>query len=247
MTEFPAIEFKGVAAGYDKRQVIADVDFAVQPGEIFGLIGLNGAGKTTLLKTLLDLNDCRTGDIRIFGDQHGEPHCRRHLAFLPERLAPSPVLKGREWLRFNVAPYGIVWNRAAADAACRDLALDPAALDRRVATYSKGMAQKLGLAATLMANRPLLVLDEPMSGLDPLARLRLKEQLLAHRAAGRTVFFSSHILADVEALCDRVAVLHDGRIAFVGTPAELSARHGGVDLEHAFLEAIGGAVLERAS
>ncbi len=247
MGESPALRLDGVTAGYGRREVLSDVGFEVAAGETFGLIGLNGAGKTTLLKTILDLNDARAGSIGIFGEPHDEPRSRRHLAFLPEQMMPSPVLKGREWLRFHATPHGVAWDRAAAEAACRALALDPEALDRRVATYSKGMAQKLGLAAMFLSGRPLLVLDEPMSGLDPLARLRLKERLLAWRRDGGTVFFSSHVLADVAALCDRVAVLHEGRIAFVGTPAGLCAATGQANLEYAFLETIGGSVLERTS
>ncbi len=240
----PALALDGVAAGYGKRAIVDGVGLTVRPGEILGLIGLNGAGKTTLLKAVLDLHFLSAGAITVFGTPHTDPASRRHLAFLPERLAPAPMLKGREWLRLTLAPYGQGWDRSAADRMCEALALDPAALDRRVATYSKGMAQKLGLASALLARRALLVLDEPLSGLDPLARLRLKEALLAERAQGTAVCFSSHILADVAALCDRVAVLHDGRIAFTGTPAELCERHGRADLDRAFLNAIGGGEVE---
>lgn len=242
----PALAVAGLAAGYGRQAVLDGVDLTVAPGEILGLVGLNGAGKTTLLKAMLDLHFVTAGRVEVFGTPHTDPASRRHLAFLPERLAPAPALKGREWLRLTLAPYGRGWDRAAADRMCRSLALDPAALDRRVATYSKGMAQKLGLASALLARRPLLVLDEPLSGLDPLARERLKETLRAERANGTALCFSSHILADVDALCDRVAVLHAGRIAFAGTPAELCARHGRDDLDRAFLDAIGGGEVEGA-
>jgi len=120
------------------------------------------------------------------------------------------------------------------------LAFDPAALDRRVRTYSKGMAQKLGLISALSAGLPLLVLDEPMSGLDPLSRVRFKDRLLAWRRAapGRSVFFSSHVLADVEEICDRIGVIHDGRLLFHGPPTAFVGAHGGRGLERAFLAAV---------
>lgn len=242
-----ALSVSNLAAGYGAHEVLADVSFDVASGEMVGLIGLNGAGKTTLLKSILDLRFLDGGDVRIFGARHTDPRSRRALAFLPEQIAPSPVLKGREWLRMALAPYDVRWDRPAADSVCRRLALDPDALDRRVTTFSKGMGQKLGLVAMFLSERPLLVLDEPMSGLDPLARLRLKAFLLDYRDAGNAIFFSSHILADVAALCDRLAVLHEGRVAFFGTPDELRRVAEVSDLELAFLDAIDGGTPETAA
>ena len=114
------------------------------------------------------------------------------------------------------------------------------ALTRPIRGYSKGMVQKLGLLATLLTDRPLLILDEPMSGLDPKARIRLKQQLADYRSRGRTIFMSSHILADHDELCDRVAVLHQGRLGYVGSPAGLKERQGAATLETAFLAEIEG-------
>jgi ABC-2 type transport system ATP-binding protein len=125
---------------------------------------------------------------------------------------------------------------SAAEVAALDL--DPAALDRPARFYSKGMAQKLGLAATLLSGKDLLVLDEPMSGLDPRARALLKRRLTALKADGHTLFFSTHLLTDVEDLCDRLAVLHGGRVRFVGSPEECRAAFGAPTLEAAFLACI---------
>ena len=121
---------------------------------------------------------------------------------------------------------------------CAALGLDPAVLSRSIRTYSKGMGQKLALAATFLSNRALTILDEPMSGLDPQARVLLKRQLLAFRAQGRCVFFSSHILSDIEEICDRIGVFHGGQLLFVGTPGELVLRSGRANLELAFLHTI---------
>ena len=121
------------------------------------------------------------------------------------------------------------------------LDLDPMALDRQARTYSKGMGQKLGLLATLLTGLPLLILDEPMSGLDPRSRIMLKDRLIEYREAGGTIFFSSHILADIEEICDRVGIMHGGKLVYLGTPADLIAKHQANGLERAFLAAINDA------
>jgi len=245
MADAQALMLSGVAAGYARQPVFSGVGFSVAPGEIYGLVGLNGAGKTTLIKTILDLVPAARGQIALFGEPHTRPASRRHLAFLPEQVLPSPALKGREWARLILGHHGVRWRRADADRVAEALALDPAALDRRVGTYSKGMGQKLGLIATFLSQRPLLILDEPTRGLDPLARRRLKERIEAARAAGTTILLSSHILADVDALCDRVGIVDSGGLVFDGAPAALRETHGG-DLEQAFLRAIGGGASEGA-
>jgi ABC-2 type transport system ATP-binding protein len=222
--------------------VISDIAFALHAGEVFGLIGLNGAGKTTLIKAVLGLSR-PDGTVRIFGRPAGPPASRAHLAYLPEKFQPSPLLKGWEFLSLTLGYYGKVLDRQMALELCRGLDLDTAALDRSGRTYSKGMGQKLGLLGTLLTGLPLLILDEPMSGLDPKARILLKDRLLALRETGTTVFLSSHILVDLEEICDRVAVIHQGRLIYLGTPADLIAQQGGVSLERAFLSAIESAVV----
>jgi ABC-2 type transport system ATP-binding protein len=216
------------------------VGFAVQPGEVFGLIGLNGVGKTTLIRSILGLTPAQ-GTLSLFGRPNGEPAARRGLFYLPEKYQPSAQLTGWEHLGIAQAWLDGPLDRDAARGLADGLALDPAALDRRVRTYSKGMGQKLGLVAALISRVPLLILDEPMSGLDPRARVRLKDHLMAYRSDGRSVFFSSHVLADVEEICDRIGVLHGGRLLYCGAPADFVAGHGGGTLERAFLAAIDAA------
>jgi len=233
------LDVDGLAVAYDRRPVLDGVRLAVRPGEIFGLIGLNGVGKTTLIKAVLDLVRPAAGRIRLFGIDHRETASRRNLAYLPERFQPSANLTGLEFLALTLSSYGQRLDRPAALAFAEAFGLDPAALRRRMASYSKGMGQKLGLMATLFTERPLLILDEPMSGLDPLARHQLKQHLAAYRGQGRTVFFSSHILADMEEICDRVAVLHGGAMRFCGTPGEMMRAAGTATLEPALLHVIG--------
>jgi ABC-2 type transport system ATP-binding protein len=231
------LEVAGLSAGYGKKTVIADIAFSVAAGEVFGLIGLNGAGKTTLIKAILGLSRAE-GTARIFGRPAGPPLSRVQLAYLPEKFQPSPLLKGWEFLSLTLGYYGKALDRETALELCRGLDLDTGALERSGRTYSKGMGQKLGLLGTLLTGLPLLILDEPMSGLDPKARIMLKNRLLALRAGGTTVFLSSHILVDLEEICDRVAIIHQGRLIYTGTPPDLIATHGGTTLERAFLAAI---------
>ncbi|WP_199175497.1 ABC transporter ATP-binding protein [Telmatospirillum siberiense] len=233
----PPLKIADLAAGYGKRTVIRDIAFTVEPGEVFGLIGLNGVGKTTLIKALLGLSRA-SGTADIFGLPAGPPKGRRLLAYLPEKFQPSPLLRGWEFLSLTLGYYGKVLDRNAATRLCEGLDLDPAALGRQGRTYSKGMGQKLGLLGTLLTGLPLLILDEPMSGLDPRARIMLKDRLKEYSVDGNAIFFSSHILADIEEMCDRIAVMCDGRLIYVGPPGDLMARHGGQNLERAFLAAI---------
>lgn len=229
-----------VRAGYGGREVLRGVGFSVQPGEVFGLIGLNGVGKTTLIRSILGLTPAE-GRLSLFGRPNGEPAARRGLFYLPEKYLPAAQLTGWEHLEIAQGWLDGPLERDRARDLAEGLALDPAALDRRVRTYSKGMGQKLGLVAALLSRLPLLILDEPMSGLDPRARVRLKDHLMAYRTEGRSVFFSSHVLADVEEICDRIGVLHGGRLLYCGDPVAFVQSHGGGTLERAFLSAIDAA------
>lgn len=236
----PVVAVDAAAVRYGRRTVLQDLSLQVHAGETVALVGLNGAGKTTLLKAMLDLHPLAGGCITLFDKPHRLPAARSELAFLPERFAPNPLLTGREWLSFALAARGLAWSYAEARATCLGLALDPAALDRRIGGYSKGMTQKLGLVALFLGRRRCFILDEPFSGLDPLARLRLREHLQAYRAAGNTIFFSTHDLTDVDRLCDRLLILYQGRITFAGTPAALRAASGRDSIDHAFLDAVAG-------
>jgi ABC-2 type transport system ATP-binding protein len=223
---------------YGSQRVLDNVSLTLEPGEIFGLIGLNGAGKTTLIKIILDLVRADSGEAWLLGHKATEVEARRHISYLPEKFQPSRYLKGREYLDLALSYYGKKLDREQARQAVGSLDLDPAKLDYRVGAYSKGMGQKLGLAGAFLIDVPFLILDEPMSGLDPSARIKLKERLLALRTAGKTVFFSSHILSDIDEICDRIGVIHHGRLIFTGTPAAFKDNAQDAVLERAFLKAI---------
>ena len=227
-----------VSISYGKKQVVKALDLNVSQGETFGLIGLNGVGKTTLIKAILGLRDHDTGDILIDGRDRRHPDSKVRVAYLPERFEPSWFLSGLEFLLFSISLYGVKHDTNKIFAVSERLALDPAVLKNRVQTYSKGMRQKLGILATLLTDCPLLILDEPMSGLDPRARIMVKDLLVEARAEGRTVFLSSHILADMNEICDRVGVLNDGRLVFTGTAPELQKKGDNDNMERAFLHII---------
>jgi ABC-2 type transport system ATP-binding protein len=223
---------------YLKRPVLNDISFSLVPGEIFGLIGLNGAGKTTLIKIILDLANAGKGEARIFNAPTSDLKARRELSYLPEKFQPSRYLKGMEYLDLALSYYGKKLDAEKAREGAVALDLDPNVLNARVGSYSKGMGQKLGLLGAFMIDASLFILDEPMSGLDPRARIKLKNMLLATKARGKTVFFSSHILSDIDEICDRIGVIHEGRLFFIGTPKEFKMRFGNDSLEKAFLNSI---------
>ncbi len=235
-----ALHFRAVSKAYGRRRVLDALDLSVKAGEFFALVGLNGAGKTTLIKTLLDLCDIDRGDVSIFDLGHRRSDARRRLAFLPEHFTPPYFLTGRDFLRYCAGLYGIAYSEPRVAALMSALDLEAAALHMPVREFSKGMAQKLGLVACLLSGKELLVFDEPMSGLDPKARAMVRTYLLGLKKAGNTLFFSTHLLGDVEALCDRMGVLHDGRLCFVGTPQDCCRHYQTPSLEAAFLKSIEG-------
>lgn len=232
------LSVQSICKSYAGRQVLTDIGFSLVPGEIFGLIGLNGAGKTTLIKIILDLANADSGEASVFGESSTSIKSRAQLSYLPEKFQPSRYLKGMEYLDLALSYYGKKLDVEQARNYAHLLDLSPLVLDARVGSYSKGMGQKLGLLGAFMVDSPLLILDEPMSGLDPSARIKLKDMLLGAKAKGRTVFFSSHILSDLDEICDRIGVIHDGKLFFIGTPGEFKKKHGSDVLERAFLNSI---------
>ena len=233
-----ALRFTGVVKNFGRAQALRGVTFDVAPGEFFGLVGVNGAGKTTLLKCLLDFCNVSGGAIEIFGTPHHLTAARRRLAFLPERFNPPYYLTGEDFIRYVLDMQSTPFDRTSAAEMLRAFDLDLKALKLAVRAYSKGMTQKLGLAACLLSRKDLYILDEPASGLDPKAHALLRARFDELKRQGRTVFFTSHALADVAQICDRIAVMHGGELRFVGTPAALCALNAGVNLEQAFLRCI---------
>jgi ABC-2 type transport system ATP-binding protein len=220
------------------RRALEDVTLTIRRHEIFGLVGRHGAGKTSLLRAVVNLTTPEAGAIRVFGDAHDTPGSRTRLGYLPERFQPPGHLSGYDYVRLTLAFHGGRAKRAKTAFLAEELGLDPAALNRPIHSYPKGATQKLGLLAMLLSDLPLLILDAPMSGLDPIGRRLAKDQLKACRSRGGTIFMSSHVPSDHDELCDRVAILDRGRLSDVGSPAELKLRHGAPTLESAVVSAM---------
>ena len=238
----PAIRLERVGKRFGQVDALGDVSFEIAAGSAFGLAGVNGAGKTTLIKCVLDLTSASTGRIEIFGLPSELPAARARLAFLPERFTPPHYLDGRGFLAMMAG----LRHRRFAEAAALDvlamLDLDAAALSRPTRTYSKGMTQKLGLAACFLAEPDLIILDEPMTGLDPKARASVKRALARFRGQGRTLFMTTHALADIDEICDSMAILDGGHLRYAGSPAQLREEAGAASLEDAFLKWIAAPV-----
>jgi ABC-2 type transport system ATP-binding protein len=189
---------------------------------VFGFLGPNGAGKTTTMHVLLGFTEFESGSARIFGEDVRRSISRQRIGYLPEAPESYPFLTGRELLMMTGRLFrlgGPALRRRCAELA-EQVGLAESA-DRRIATYSRGMKQRIGLAQALVNDPDLVILDEPTSGMDPLGRLEIRRIIASLRERGKTVFFSSHELSEVELVCDHVAILSRGRIAAEGTAKQL--------------------------
>lgn len=237
----PAIRCEGLSKSIKGRTVLAGIDFALGRGETIAVAGVNGAGKTTLLRCLLDFTAASAGSLSIYGIDNRLPAARARVAFLPERFLPPSWLSGHQTLAWLAGLHGHRWSPQQSERVRERFALPPGAMARPLRQFSKGMVQKLGLAALLDSGCPLIVLDEPMSGLDPIARCAMVELLRAARARGHSLLLTSHAMGDIEQVCDRMLILDAGEQRFLGTPDELQRRHGCSDLDSAFVRCVGEA------
>lgn len=235
-----AITITNLCKTFGKQNVLREVSFSIQQGEYVGLVGVNGAGKTTLIKCLLDFCSIDAGSVSIYSIDHRQTKARKQLTYLPEKFVPPYYLTGENFLKYMADLNGVAYDAVAVAEMLQVLDLDLSALTKPVRQYSKGMGQKLGLAACLLSNKALMVFDEPTSGLDPRARALLKRRLLELKQQGKTLFYSTHLLEDVAVLCDRVVILHDGYICFSGTTQECCNRYQAENFEAAYLACVGG-------
>jgi ABC-2 type transport system ATP-binding protein len=236
MTEVIRLEnvVKDVRPGFGlrRKRVLHDVSLSVERGEIFGFVGPNGAGKTTTMKILMGLIRATSGRATILGHAVGETGFRREIGFLPEHPTFYDYLTGREILDFYARLSGLdARARRERVALLLDwVGLDDAA-EQRLRSYSKGMLQRVGIAQALVHDPSVVFLDEPMSGLDPLGRKAIRDLILRLREDGKTVFMNTHILSDMEMVCDRIAIIVAGRLRYQGRIEEyLGSEQGQVDV-----------------
>lgn len=229
---------------------LRDCNLTVQPGETFGLLGPNGAGKTTLLKILLGIIRPTSGRATVLGQPVGDRTVKQRVGYLPENPYFYDYLTGRELLEYTAGIFGLSGQqqRQRIPALLEMVGLDPKTIHKKpLKKYSKGMLQRVGLAQALINDPEVVFLDEPMSGLDPTGRFRVREVILTLKEKGKTIFFNSHVLSDVETICDRVAILDRGELLCTGTLGELlgstpgyqvSGRGGNLDVLEKWLSGL---------
>ncbi|RKS72043.1 ABC-2 type transport system ATP-binding protein [Actinomadura pelletieri DSM 43383] len=219
----PAVWCSGLRKRYRRRVAVDDVSFGVGSGEIVGLLGPNGAGKTTVIKILLGLVRPDAGDVLLLGRPARDPRARARVGYLPELFRYQPWLTAAEVLDLHVRLAGVTVP-VAERRECLDMVGLADRAGDRVGGFSKGMQQRLGLAVALVARPELVVLDEPTSALDPIGRADVRDLLLSLRSRRVAVLLNSHLIGEVERVCDRVVILDGGRVAASGTLAELLGR-----------------------
>ena len=236
MSQQPIIELKNLSktfyVGFRRRRVdaVRDLSLCVERGEIFGLIGPNGAGKTTTIKMLTGLIRPTSGEMNLMGYSGCDRRCSRKLGYLPEISYYYESLTAYEILDFYAKLYGIRQDRDKIVSKWIERVGLGHARNKRLGTFSKGMLQRIGLAQALVGDPELVILDEPQSGLDPLGRRDVAELIKECQKVGKTIFFSSHILPDVERLCDRVGVIRNGQMEVVGRLHDLLSKERHIEL-----------------
>jgi ABC-2 type transport system ATP-binding protein len=237
-TEKLRVEYRSRELRQGTKVALQGLDLEVRAGEVFGFLGPNGAGKTTTMNVLLGFVPPTSGSASLFDIDVRQPIARQRIGYLPELTYYYKFLNAEELLRFYAKIFGL--PRAVAGRRIPELLklveLEHASR-RPIKSYSKGMQQRVGLAQALINDPDLLILDEPTSGLDPLGRMKVREIIQRLKNEGKTVFFSSHELGEVESVCDRVAIIHQGELKAVGRVDEITGAHA--NLEKAFLDIVG--------
>ena len=238
-TEKLRVEFTSREFRQSSKIALNNLDLEVNTGEVFGFLGPNGAGKTTTINVLLGFVPPTSGTASLFGIDVRQPIARQRIGYLPEMTYYYKFLTAEELLRFYAKIFGIspVEADKRIDRLLKLVELE-SARKRPIKSYSKGMQQRVGLAQALINDPDLLILDEPTSGLDPLGRMKVREIIQRLKNEGKTVFFSSHELGEVETVCDRVAIVNQGELKAAGRVSDLVAQHHD-NLEKAFLDIIG--------
>jgi ABC-2 type transport system ATP-binding protein len=220
-----AIEIHSLTKDYPNVRALEGVTIEVTQGDCFGLLGPNGAGKTTLMKILLNLISPTAGSAHIFGHPVHSEKIREKVGYLPEKVKIYGFLKGEEFLDYQGKLYGMERTaRKGRIVECLKMVGMYEERFRKIGEYSKGMIQRIGLAQALLNQPKLLLLDEPAAGLDPISNKEMRDILLTLKEAGVTIFINSHLLSEIELVCDRVAILHRGHLIRVGTKQELTAQ-----------------------
>jgi len=236
---YNALSLTNLSYSVSGTDILKTLNIEIPASSYFAIAGVNGAGKSTLIKLILDLIRPTSGsDIKIFGQQNRITGCRDQLAYLPEKFDVKKTVSGWQYLNFVTSIYRISLDRKAVSSLAEKLDFSPDRLDSIIGSYSKGMVQKLGLISCFILDRKLLILDEPLTGLDPRARYHFKKLLLEEKQRGRTILYSTHMLADAEEICDQFGILHEGEMKFIGTPTACIQSYQVDSLEQAYMRCI---------
>lgn len=232
------VQLEGVTRAFAGTKAVDGLSLKLKAGEVMGFLGTNGAGKTTTIKMMLGLLAPTSGTVKVLGGDPSDPRIRAHVGYMPEVATYYPYLNARELLAFYGGICGLDAKavRSRTDSLLESVGLADAA-KRPLKTYSKGMLQRAGIAQALLSDPDLLVLDEPFTGLDPLARIHFRELLRGLKERGKTIFFSSHELGETELLCDHVAIMKKGHCVYQG-PVKDIAGDGATNLERLFLKTL---------
>ncbi len=239
------LEITNVSMSYANSgvNVIDNLSLSLKAGEIFGFLGANGAGKTTTIKMVTGILPIKSGSISICGhDITKDPiEAKRNFGFVPDSPIIFDKFTGREYINFLADIYGVSKSDREAVSAelLKKFSLEDA-FDKRISGYSHGMKQKIAIIGALIHSPSLWILDEPMMGLDPPSAFALKEYMKQHRDAGKTVFFSTHVLDVAEKICDRIAIISKGKLVLCGNVDEIKAAKGDESLEEIFMQVAGG-------
>ncbi len=239
------VKLEGVVKTFGSVRAVDGLTLSVVEGEILGFLGTNGAGKTTTIKMLLGLIPADSGRIEVIGADPRKALTRRRIGYMPETAYYYPFLNVHELLQFYGGLCGMdkALIKKRSDELIEKVGLQHAG-NRLLRTYSKGMLQRAGIVQALLHDPDLLILDEPFTGLDPLARIHFRDLIFDLKKAGKTVFFSSHELSEAELICDRVAILKGGKCVFEGAVKEI-AGDGGRNLERIFLRVLEGGSVDK--
>ena len=235
----PALSISNLSYSLSGVDILKALNLEIPSRCYFAIAGVNGAGKSTLIKLILDLiRPSVSSKITVLNRDNQDSRCRDQIAYLPEKFNVKKNVSGWQYLVFIASVYGQVLDRKSVKNLAQRLDFPSERLESKVESYSKGMVQKLGLISCFMLERKLLILDEPLSGLDPRARYHFKQFLMEDKEQERTVFYSTHMLADAEEICDQFGILHQGEMRFIGTPLACVENYQAKTLEQAYIRCI---------
>ena len=231
------IVIKNVSKSYDEGESysVKNLSLSIKKGTIFGFLGANGAGKTTTIKMLVGLTRPSEGEIFILGKSPENGEIKSHIGFMPESPSFYPHLTGKEFLSFVAGLFDLENKEERIKEVLHLVDLQNSE-NKKVKTYSKGMLQRLGVAQALLNDPDIIFLDEPLDGLDPLGRAEIKKIIISLKARKKTIFFNSHILGDMEEICDEVGIIDKGTLIVHGAPSKVRGQYS--NLEEAFVAII---------